>query len=97
MKFSEVDECVQRLNEDFLDRSNDDSGFLPFMCESTGLGIGILFCGYRVWHTDGDCRIWHDESDTQESLYACVVRESLKIQRLVSKALPDSLEQEDCE
>lgn len=89
MKFAEVDECVQKLNEDFMDRTETDIGFLPFLCESTGVSIGIMFCGYYIWNTDDDCRIWDDESDTQEPLYDCVVREARKIQRLISMALPE--------
>lgn len=89
MKIAEVEEVVQLLNEDFIDRLDVESfDFIPFELKATGHNIGILYCGYQVWNDDCDERVYDEDKDEYEPLRDFVLRESRKVYGLVERSLP---------
>lgn len=89
MKISDVDELVQLLNEEFIDRIGiDPFDFFPFELESTGSYIGILYCGYRLWGNDCDDRVYDEDKDAYEPLRDFVLRESRRIYGFIQQSLP---------
>ena len=89
MKISEVEEVVQLLNEEFIDRLDHESfDFTPFGLEATGHHIRVIYCGYSVWSDDCDERIYYDEEDEYEPLRDFVLRESRKVYALIERSLP---------
>lgn len=89
MKIAEVEEVVQLLNEEFIDRLDHESfDFAPFGLEATGHHIRVLYCGYSVWSDDCDERIYYDEEDEYEPLRDFVLRESRKVYALIERSLP---------
>ena len=89
MKIAEVEEVVQLLNEDFIDRLDVESfDFVPFELKATGHHILVCYCGYSVWSDDCDERIYDDDKDEYEPLRDFVLRESRKIYSLIERSLP---------
>jgi hypothetical protein len=90
MKISEIDEVIQLLNEEFIDRIDKQPiSFAPFEMRSWGLGTSVSYCGHRVWCDDDDCRLYDDAKDDYEPLRDCLLRESKKVYDLILKSRPD--------